>query len=58
MAKFIEREKMSKKARRELDNQSRAVWGISPVTRKAPNKKAYNRKQKSRDQMDCGAFAF
>ena len=58
MGKFIEREKMSKKARKELDSQSRAVWGISPVTRKAPNKKAYDRKRKSRDLRDCGAFAF
>ncbi len=52
MEKFIEREKMSKKARKELDSRSRAVWGISPVTRRVPSKKAYNRKRKSRDQMD------
>ncbi len=58
MGKFIEREKMSKKARKELDSQSRAVWGISPITRKAPNKKAYSRKQKSRDRMDYGTFCY
>ena len=55
MGKFVEREKMSKKARKELDRQSRAVWGISPITRKVPGKKAYNRKQQSRDRMDYGA---
>ena len=34
MAKFISREKLSKKARKELDNQKRAVWAFSPTTRK------------------------
>ena len=48
MDKFISREKMSKKARKEMDSKQRAVWGISPVTRKAPDKKHYNRKRNSR----------
>ncbi len=48
MDKFISREKMNKKARKKMDAKQRAVWGISPVTRKAPDKKHYNRKQKSR----------
>lgn len=30
MAKFISREKLSKKARKELDNQKRTVWAFSP----------------------------
>lgn len=51
MDKFIAREKMSKKARRELDQKQRAVWGFSPVTRKAPGKKHYDRKQKSREDF-------
>jgi len=49
MDKFIEREKMSKKARRELDRQRRVVWIISPVTRRADDKKKYSRKR--RDQV-------
>jgi hypothetical protein len=52
MEKFVEREKMSKKARKQLDSQARAVWGISPITRSVPNKKAYDRKRKYRDPMD------
>lgn len=48
MDKFIAREKMSKKARKELDSARRAVWGISPVTRRAPDKKKYDRKKLSR----------
>ena len=46
MSKFIDREKMSKKARRELDKSRRAVWVISPVTRRADDKKKYSRKRK------------
>ena len=45
MAKFISREKLSKKARKELDNQKRAVWAFSPTTRKVESKKLYNRKK-------------
>ena len=46
MEKFVKREKLSKKARRELDRKARKGWnGLSPVTRKAVNKKAYSRKR-------------
>lgn len=34
MAKFISREKLSKKARQELDSQKRATWAFSPTTKK------------------------
>lgn len=44
--KFIPREKLSKKKRRELDNQKRNSWGeIKPVTRHVESKKAYNRQR-------------
>lgn len=46
MQKFVAREKMSKKARRELDSSRRVGWGISPVTRRTDSKKRYNRKKK------------
>lgn len=44
--KFVSRDKMSKKDRKELDSQKRNTWGnTSPVTRVQPNKKAYDRKR-------------
>ena len=52
MTPFVSREKMSKKARRELDSRKRAAWRISPVTRRAENKKAYSRKRKPRIRWD------
>ena len=46
MEKFIPFEKLSKKQQKELNNQKRRGWGeISPVTRRAENPKAYNRKK-------------
>ena len=46
MEKFIPYEKLSKKKQRELDAQRRGSWnGISPVTRKAKNPKAYDRRK-------------
>ncbi|NLG26118.1 MAG: hypothetical protein GX558_12230 [Clostridiales bacterium] len=44
MAKFIPREKQSKKQRRADDRKKRATWGaINPVTRRPENPKAYCR---------------
>ena len=45
MAKFVSREKLSKKARKELDNQKRTVWAFSSTTKKVESKKLYNRKK-------------
>ena len=47
MQRFIPREKLSKKARRQLDRRQRSEWGLSPVTRRVESKKKYTRKQKS-----------
>ena len=59
MAKFISREKLSKKARKELDNQKRAVWAFSPTTRKVESKKLYNCKKSARAwKNDFGMSAF
>ena len=44
MTKFIPREKMSKKARKELDLSRRETWAVPPATRKIESKKHYNRK--------------
>ena len=59
MAKFISREKLSKKARKELDNQTRAVWAFSPTTRKVESKKLYNRRKSAHAwKNDFGISAF
>ena len=59
MAKFVSREKLSKKARKELDNQKRTVWAFSPTTKKVESKKLYNRKKNARAwKNDFGMSAF
>ncbi|NCC08395.1 MAG: hypothetical protein EOM30_10265 [Clostridia bacterium] len=60
MKKFIPIEKMQKKKQRELAAKRRTTWGaLNPVTRKAPNPKAYNRKKARQwnDPIDS-AFLF
>ena len=54
MQKFIPREKMSKKARRQLDNTRRQTWGINPVSRVSKDKKKYDRKALQRIDDDAG----
>ena len=44
-AKFVPREKMSKKNQRELNLNKRCAWSISPITRLVENKKLYNRRK-------------
>ena len=48
--KFVPESKMSKKARKELNNARRTVWGFAPVTRTKESKKAYNRKRLALDE--------
>lgn len=46
MKAFIPYEKLSKKARRQLDQSRRRTWGqLNPVVRKPQNSNAYNRKR-------------
>lgn len=46
MERFIPFEKLSKKEQRRRNKQRRNTWGaLNPVTRKAKNEKAYNRKK-------------
>lgn len=52
MAKFVSREKLSKKDRKELDHQRRTTWSFSPVTKKVESKKLYNRKKAQRLNRD------
>ena len=49
MTRFISRDKMGKKARRELDNQRRNTWSIPPTTKMFESEKQYNRKRKPLD---------
>jgi hypothetical protein len=40
------RQKMGKRARRELDASQRRTWQVPPVTKLVPSKKVYNRKKR------------
>ena len=58
MKNFIPLEKMSKKAQREYYKKQRRDWGgISPVTRRGENPKAYNRAKAKRENK-LGFHAF
>ena len=53
MDKYIPYEKLSKKKKRELNAKRRSTWGgMSPVTRRTENAKAYNRKKAQRMDYD------
>ncbi len=55
MPKFIPKDKLSKKAKKELAAQRRSTWAFSPVTKKIESKKLYNRNKKSHAGRDeCG----
>ena len=51
MIRYIPRDKLGKKARKKLDSQHRRRWPISPATKTFENKKKYNRKRKSHDDL-------
>ena len=47
MEKFVPFEKLSKKAKRELNAKKRGTWGdVKPVSRRVENPKAYKRHPK------------
>ncbi len=52
MADFIPKDKLSKKAKKELARQKRKTWGFSPVTKVVESKKKYNRKRIAHDRYD------
>ncbi len=59
MEKFIPFEKLSKKEQRRRNAQRRGSWqGISPVTRRAENPKAYNRRKAQKWKIDSGSVPF
>ena len=58
MKKFIPKEKLCKKARKQLDSKQRSTWTFSPVTKKVESKKLYNRKRKAHDRYDDYGMGF
>lgn len=53
MEKYIPYEKLSKKAKKAVNDAKRGTWGsLNPVTRKPENSKAYNRKKARRLDRD------
>ena len=51
MNRFVPKEKLSRRARRELDSQQRKFWTVPPATKVIESKKHYSRKRKSRDHQ-------
>jgi len=58
MKKFIPKEKLGKKARKQLDSEQRTTWTFSPVTKMVECKKLYNRKRKAHDRYDDYGMGF
>ena len=58
MKRFVPREKLGKKARKQLNSEQRATWAFSPITKKVESKKLYNRKRKSHDRYDDYGMRF
>ncbi len=59
MARFVPRDKMSKKAQKELNRQGRKTWEFSPVTKTVDSKKLYSRKRKDLNRENDGpGFSF
>lgn len=60
MQKFVPRLKLSKRRKKELNEQQRSTWeGIKPVTRKVESKKLYSRKKTSYTDGDPrGVFLY
>lgn len=59
MEKFIPYNKLSKKAKKAINDSKRRDWGtLSPVTRKEANPKAYNRSKEKRTFVKNGSPCF
>ena len=58
MARFVPKDKLSKKAQKELNRQRRVTWDYSPVTKTVDSKKLYNRKRNARNRDDYGLGGF
>ena len=58
MARFVPKEKLSKKAQKELNLQRRVTWDCTPITKTIDSKKLYNRKKNARTRDDYGLGCF
>ena len=58
MARFVPKDKLSKKARKELNRQKRVTWEFSPVTQAVESKKIYSRKKKAQYRDEYGLSFF
>ena len=58
MSGFVPKEKLSKKARKELDRSRRVTWGFSPVTKTVKSRKLYSRKGKTHDRYGDDGMGF
>jgi len=59
MTKFIPYEKLSKRAKRDLDGKRRNTWGaLNPVTRVPGNPKAFNRAKQKQQMYKTPPVAF
>ena len=58
MAKFVPKEKLGKKARKELNRLHRVTWDFSPVTKTVDSRKIYSRKRKAQNRDDYGLGFF
>ena len=58
MKQYISYEKLSKKKKRELDRQSRQIWGFDPTTRQRQSKKCYDRKKARRSYDEDAPFLY
>ena len=58
MAGFVPKNKLSKKAQKELNRQRRVTWDFSPVTKTVESKKIYSRKRKAQNRDDYGLSFF
>ena len=55
MTRFIPREKLGKKARRELDARQRRTWPCSPVMKTVESRKKYNRHREKHELQIRGS---
>ena len=58
MAGFVSKNKLSKKAQKELNRQRRVTWDFSPVTKAVESRKIYSRKRKAQNRDDYGLSFF
>ena len=56
--RFIPKEKLSKKAQRELNAARRTLWAVPPVSKKVESKKVYTRKKSARLRDDGSGRVF